>query len=375
MLLRVGSSLIQVEVDDHDLLTWLTATLSDLAAEDGSASHRLELTTKAETSVLRLDDTERYSSIDTSNVVDHLVSWCNQQAVASRPEMVNLHAAGLTAPETNRCVVLPGIPGSGKSSISAAACARGWGYLSDEMVSLDHQGLAHSYPKPITIKLGAKPLVDIDFDERTISDRQTRWYVRPTTLGGQVAEPTPVHAFVFATFDPKNETGWQAISTAQAVLDLARNCQDHLDAQGQTLLRLAAAASQAVNGRLSQRDLGEAMEALDKVAAASPPAPGPVQFLGAPTADDPEAGPRVAPDANGVAVDGGVVVHQMSTQKLVVLDPLAGAIWQLLDGTTPEADLAAELAEAFDHDEAEVAADIGALLDELRAHGLITGNL
>jgi len=139
-------------------------------------------------------------------------------------------------------------------------------------------------------------------------------------------------------------------------------------------LRLGTIAATTVNGRLRQSDLAAAIDALEGVVATESPPPGTVKLLDPPANETTGSGPRVAPDAVAIALADGLVVHRPSTQKLVVLDPLAGTVWQLLDGTTPEPALADELATAFSHPPDEVAKDVRDLLDQLRSEGLL-GNL
>lgn len=62
-----------------------------------------------------------------------------------------VHAA--TVEKSGRAVILPGAPGSGKSTLCAAMVCQGWRLLSDEMalISLD-AGLLRPFPRPISLK-------------------------------------------------------------------------------------------------------------------------------------------------------------------------------------------------------------------------------
>ena len=256
--------------------------------------------------------------------------------------------------------------------MSGAAVSAGWGYLSDEVVSIDHARQALPYPKPLTIKRGGLPLLAVNVEGHTIAESQTRWYLRPADLGGQIAPPCRVGAVVFSTYVADAATVLEPMSTADAVLELATNCQDELDDAGAALLRLAQVCSSAFCGRMTQSNLTTALELLAATGIDVPAVPAPA-LLTAPSATPDRGGPRVAADAVAVAVGDGVVVHHPPSRQLLALDPLAGAIWQLLDGSMARDALAAELSEAFDHPVEAVAEDLDRLLAELDRHELLAG--
>ncbi len=71
------------------------------------------------------------------------------------------------------------------------------------------------------------------------------------------------------------------------------------------------------------------------------------------------------------AIDGELVVFDPESAKVHQLDPVGAVIWQLLDGEATLAELIADLAEGFGVPEAQVRADVAALLDSLREHDLL----
>ena len=373
--LRVGAATAQLSSNDEELAPWLATRFGDLADGPSSAEpqHRLRIDRTDTGAAFTVDDARAYASANVPNVVDHFVSWCNRMAIESRPGHVNVHAAGLVAPGAAGCVVLPGAPGAGKSTLSAAALARGWGYLSDEVVSVGADGVALPYPKPVTIKPPSLPLLSLDPEPLRLGPRQMRWYFRPTDFGGHLAGASTPNAVVYASHEPDQPTSLVSMTNAEAALALAANCQDELDLDGRALLRLAALASACTCARLEQHDLGEAVRLLAELPAPTPAVtqPQPLPAPAPPSA--PLVGPRVVDGAVGVALDDGVVVHHPASDALVALDPLAGAIWQLLDGSTPQMELARELSDVFDHPVEEVAAGVMPMLAQLRVHGLVDG--
>lgn len=375
-MLRVGSATVALTSNDLELEGWLIATFRDLGVPDtADLAHDHEIGINAESTgaSLTIDGHVAYASRHRANVIDHFVAWCNRLAIESQPDSVNLHAAGLVPPGRSGCIVVPGAPGAGKSSLATAALRAGWGYLSDELISIDADGVAHPYAKPLTLKRGTRALYDeqIDFATQTLTERQMRWYVRPDLVGGELAPPSTPDALAFSTYDPDVATTAETLSATETLVELGANCQDQLDADGRLFVRLARLAATTPAVRMTQRHLGEALEILcDLPSGRTGPSAAPV-VLEAPAPVEPMVGPRVADAVVAVAMADGVAVHRPGDETLVALDPLAGAIWQLLDGSATHTELAAELAEAFDHPVDAVTADLTTLLDALWVQGLL----
>ena len=74
------------------------------------------------------------------------------------------------------------------------------------------------------------------------------------------------------------------------------------------------------------------------------------------------------------AIDGEVVVMELERGDFFSLTGTAAAAWQRIDGTRTRAALIADLAADHDLAPADVAADVDAFLDQLRAAGLIEPN-
>ncbi|MGI9624013.1 MAG: PqqD family peptide modification chaperone, partial [Acidimicrobiales bacterium] len=370
--LAVGATAVRIQIDDVAVRDAFDVAFSSLASE-GEPEHEATITPTDHGFALRIDGEDAYSGSDASNVVDVFVSWCNREAIESRIDAVNLHAAGVVAPGTDRAVVIPAAPGSGKTTTAAIACGQGWGYLSDEMVSVESDGTLAGYAKPLTFKTGTKDLIDsVDYGRWDLSSRQNRWYLPASYLGGYVVDTAVAHALVFVSYEPDKPTDASELGPAEAALELVTNCQDLLDDQGNALTVLATLASNTHAYRLDQSNTDAVMEVLDNVADAPPVKPSPVTPLTRSTPGSDVVGPCINEDVVGAVVADGVIIHRPSTRGIALLDPLAGAIWQLLDGSTTEAGLVQELAEAFDHPREEIEADVFALLDQLRTNEFLS---
>lgn len=371
MNVRVGDTTVEVRIEDERARSAFDIAFAPLATLD-HPDHQADVFATGDGRFQTMVDGETITSTtDVAMAVDHLVSWCNLRAVLSRPAALNLHAAGVVDPHHGRGIVFPAAPGSGKSTLAMAACRSGWGYLSDELVSVDPSGAALAYPKPITTKPGARALFDVEFDRWTVTDRQTRWYIHPAAMGGRVLPGGDVHAIVFARHDPTAATEVSVIGVAEAAMELALNCQGELSARGNALVRFAELAAGVHRVRLAHRELDTAMSHVEAVAALDPPDRARVEALGEVVPAAHRLGPCARPGIVGVIAEDGVVVFDPDRGQLTLLDPVAGVVWRLLDGSVAAEHLVHELAHAFDQPEAAVAADIQALLGQLDRDGLL----
>lgn len=78
-----------------------------------------------------------------------------------------------------------------------------------------------------------------------------------------------------------------------------------------------------------------------------------------------------SPRVEWVDVEGEIVAWNEDSQSLHLLDSIAALIFQLLDGVTPLGTTAAELADVFSRDVAEVAADVLTLAASLQEIGIV----
>ncbi len=73
----------------------------------------------------------------------------------ARGRCLMFHACGVSDPATGRSIVLVAPSGTGKTTAAAMLCAADFGYLSDETVAIDADGMIRPYPKPLSVVLTA----------------------------------------------------------------------------------------------------------------------------------------------------------------------------------------------------------------------------
>ena len=88
---------------------------------------------------------------------------------------------------------------------------------------------------------------------------------------------------------------------------------------------------------------------------------------------EPSFAPQPRSSVVAVPVADELVLFDEDSGVLVALDAKAAVLWQCLDGDVTIADLAAEVADAFEAPVATVESDLLALVRMLESHGLLDG--
>lgn len=148
------------------------------------------------------------------------------QHVASRrhPCFLQIHAGVIGDGES--ALLLPGAPGSGKSTLTGGASAVGFRYLSDELAHLDEDTLeVRPFPMSLTLKEGSiAPLASHHPEAAALPVwvREDLIEVRylpppPGALGFDWERSYPVRAVVFPRYAPDVQTTMQPISQGEAL--------------------------------------------------------------------------------------------------------------------------------------------------------------
>lgn len=141
-----------------------------------------------------------------------------------------IHAA--VVEKNNQAFILPGAPGSGKSTLCAALVCQGWRLLSDELalLSVDDDRL-YPVPRPISLKnqsldiiSGFSPGIVIG---PVVNDtaKGTIGHMRPPRQSVELSERSAKPAkLVFPKYKEHSNTALTAVNKSRAVLRTAENC-------------------------------------------------------------------------------------------------------------------------------------------------------
>ena len=163
-------------------------------------------------------------------VLPHLEWIINWQIIRQRDDYLQLHAA--TLEHRGEALLLPGEPGSGKSTLTAGLLSRGWSYLCDEFALIDPATRrVQPFPRALCIKEASFPIIDA----LRLPLRRTTPYHKPTK--GRVAflnpldvrpdaagQPSHIRWVIFPRYVKGAKPTLKAMSRSQAVFELSKQC-------------------------------------------------------------------------------------------------------------------------------------------------------
>lgn len=177
------------------------------------------------------------------------LNWC--VATASGRHTV-IHSA--VVERGGQALVLPGRPGSGKSTLCAALALGGWRLLSDELTIVSQSdGMVQAVPRPISLKGESIDLIGEQFPsaDMTVPVKDTHKgaiaYARaPSSAVASSQQSAPIGYIVFPRFKAGVELAFEPLSRASALTELMQNTFNvgMLGASGFEALARAMASAQ-----------------------------------------------------------------------------------------------------------------------------------
>jgi HprK-related kinase A len=154
------------------------------------------------------------------------LNWCISTLTG---EDIVIHAAVLE--RNGGTLVLPGDPGSGKSTLCAELCLSGWRLLSDELTIISRMtGQVRPMPRPISLKDASIGLIRSRFPNAIMSvpvgdtHKGTIAYIRPPSDAvARWADEAPVRHVVFPRFVPSGAFRVDPLSSAHMLSRLLDN--------------------------------------------------------------------------------------------------------------------------------------------------------
>jgi hypothetical protein len=165
--------------------------------------------------------------------LDHLAPLVNsrmrQTAINRDRYFLAIHAGVVSNGE--RCILLPGRTGSGKTTLTAALSRDGFHYFSDEFALLEEGTLrARPVPLSLTIKRGAVELLTSYYPglggllAHTREDGQTVRYLSPAARLVDLERSDPVGWIIFPRYEADAVTSLCPVSKPEALRRLLREC-------------------------------------------------------------------------------------------------------------------------------------------------------
>jgi hypothetical protein len=197
------------------------------------------------------------------------LNWCVSRHAH---QFVIVHAAALE--RDGRALLLPGRPGSGKSTLCAALVHRGWRLLSDELTLVrPADGEVQPLARPITLK-GASidvirgfapgaPIGPLTLDTRKGTVAHVRPPAESVRRAGERARPAWI---VFPAYRRGDPAELRPLSPARALMRLGASCFNHSTLGTEGFDALAALAERCGAHELGYADLRDAIAAIDALA-------------------------------------------------------------------------------------------------------------
>jgi hypothetical protein len=188
--------------------------------------------------------------------LEDVLRWARYQAIEqiilARSDLLWLH--GAVAGWHGRAVVMPGPRGRGKSTLVTTICARGWSFLTDDILPVDPAAL-RVLPFPQVPAVRPDPGQDLPESWlRQAAKSEVR--VDDWT----VTNPLPIGAIVLPEARRSGGASLTPCSSAEAVLELASGCWNFAEHGERAVAVLARLVAGRPTFRLAFRDPDQAAE-------------------------------------------------------------------------------------------------------------------
>lgn len=197
------------------------------------------------------------------------LNWC---VASNAHQFLIVHAAVIAYGDA--ALILPGSPGSGKSTLCAALVNRGWRLLSDEMTLLAFSdNKAWPVPRPVSLKNESIRIIQDYapdcFIGEVVNDtaKGTVAHMRPTKASVHASDlPATPALVVFPKYKAGAETKLTPLSRGKAFIELARNSFNYHVLGEEGFRMLAEVVDQCDTYEFEYQYLDEAVDKMNGLA-------------------------------------------------------------------------------------------------------------
>ncbi len=223
-LYSIGRTGFAFSSDDDETRLRVECALADCADPDAEPGFQLHVAAEAQGEMQLLKDgAPLLGSADGGEMAGAVFQAVLEGVHAGIDWLGLMHGAALADEEG--AILIPGASGAGKSTLAAFLTARGYSYLTDDLIALRADGRVIPWPTPFSIKRGSWPVLrplypELDhLDEIELLKRRIKFV--PVGRAPWATAPQPVRAVVFPDYGQTKTPAVESMTSLDALARLA----------------------------------------------------------------------------------------------------------------------------------------------------------
>jgi hypothetical protein len=269
---------------------------------------------------------DRYVSHDVSDVVARFLAGLSVATLDASPERLHLHAAA--ASRDDGAVLIAAERHTGKTTTVANLVARGWCFITDEMVVIDKPPYLRGVPRPLGIKPGGSEhlRMRVEANGSEPADPESFRYVAVGSTGAPVCEGAIARVVVLLRRPnaPMLEPLVERLHPADAAVALMQETLDAGRYGAEAVVRLAELAAATTSVRVMRGSPDRTVDIIIELAEAGVGDPSPVRRF---TPSD-----AIDPAVVALTIRNRAVVHHTGSGVIFALDEAATRVWETIGG-------------------------------------------
>jgi len=192
-----------------------------------------------------------------SRAVERVLQDLNLAAISHTRESILLHAGAVEL--EGRVVVIAGVSGQGKSTLTAALVRSGFSYVTDELVIIGPStGFVRPYLKPLDLGAESLRMLDLDPDDEFVVDKK---HVAPSEIG-EVSPGGRVSLIVILDPDASGIDEIESLGPVDALTTMLPNVFAETHDSPDSLDQLADLCASVPVLRMARRPIAENVEVI-----------------------------------------------------------------------------------------------------------------